>query len=66
MVWWTAFYRLIAFSAVSRISASFKASVTVLQVAGEAFRKKICCMLKGSLKQFLAPALIVPDSFRRS
>ena len=34
MVSWTAFHRLTAFSAVSRISASFKASVTVLQVAG--------------------------------
>jgi hypothetical protein len=34
VVSWPAFHRLTAISALSRISASFKASVTVLQVAG--------------------------------
>jgi len=34
VVAWTAFPRLTAFSAVSRISASFKATVTAIHVAG--------------------------------
>ena len=39
MVSWTAFYRLHRFSAAIRISASYKATVTALQVA-EAFREE--------------------------
>ena len=34
MVSWTAFHRFTAFSAMSRISASFGVTVTALQVAG--------------------------------